>query len=155
MAAPIIRLTVPPAIERAFKRQAKKAFPKETLAFLLGTQAGDTIHVDGLFTPEDMAEHCTTEAIYIQPHWLMDALDEAEEQECVCVGWIHSHPYQATAGTFLRDHSQSETDILDAGQMLGLPISGICVVQEIGQNKKKHLRASMRFWGPSIAVELQ
>lgn len=145
---PRIILTVPPRIVRQFKAAAKKAWKRETFAFLLGTIVGDHAHIDELYFPDDVEDHCTTGAVNIQDHWYVDAAEQAKELEAAVIGTAHSHPYSKGCGS-LRDRAHSETDV---DSPVGRMISGICVVKEI---RDGGLRASMRFWGPSVAVELR
>ena len=146
---PRIILTVPPRIEREFKAAAKREWPKETWAFLLGTIVGDRAHVDELYWPEDADEHCTAWRSNPQPHWFADASERAEEIDAAILGSCHSHPYHNDTNC-LRERVRSEGD-MDYPPVANM-IAGICVVQEM---KDKRLRASMRFWGPSVAVELR
>ncbi len=145
---PQIILTVPPRIEREFKRRAKAAFRRETFAFLIGTIAGDHAHLDELYWPDDVDEHCTESAVDIQDGWYADAQDYARESEAVILGSAHSHPY-ANGGGSLKDRAHSETDL---DSPVSRMISGICVVQE---TKSGRLRASMRWWGPSVSLRVE
>jgi proteasome lid subunit RPN8/RPN11 len=146
----VITLVVPWKIERTFKEAAKKAFPKETFGLFLGTLAGARVDVDELFIPEDVTQYCTNWCCRPQAHWFEDAMDEAKEygKESTIVGWVHSHPHTSDAFSS-SDRSQSEAD-LDC--LIKLPVSAICVVRPIGKAKK--LITSMRYWGPTIPVEV-
>ncbi|MCE5309614.1 MAG: Mov34/MPN/PAD-1 family protein [Acidobacteriales bacterium] len=145
-----ITLTVPPRIDREFKLAAKKAWPNEMFSYLLGTVAGDHVYVDSLYLPENVAENCTHSRTNIQPEWMLDAQEAANEDGLVICGDIHSHPYhyRETRGV-IQDRVQSEGDLDCPHKWL---VAAVCVVQEMAN---KHLRASLRFWGPSIPVELK
>ncbi|HWR49910.1 MAG TPA: Mov34/MPN/PAD-1 family protein [Bryobacteraceae bacterium] len=141
-------LTVPPSIERQFKRAARKAWPRETWAFLIGTIAGDHAYVDELFFPEDVDAYCTEGSVHIQDRWFVDAAEQAKESEAVILGAGHSHPYRKGFNC-LRDRAHSEADM---DTSLAKMISGVCVVQEM---KDGRLRASMRWWGPSVELRVE
>lgn len=146
-----ITLTVPPAIIREFKARAKTAFPKETWALMLGTIAGDHAHVDELYWPDDVDRFATNCQVSEQPHWFAEAQEQAKESDLVICGRLHSHPYERDEADFLvTDRAQSEGDLDSPGSRY--LISGVCVVQEL---KAKRLRASMRFWGPTVSVKLK
>ena len=144
-----IRLTVPPAVERSLIRQARKVYPIEMFAYLLGTIAGDSITIDDVWFPENLKEHSGPNSVTPQPEWAIEAHEQAREDGLTIVGWSHSHPATREEGDLLRDRSQSEGD-LDCG--IRLSVSGVVVVQDVGK-KKRRLRASLRFWGPTIQVE--
>jgi len=152
---PALRLTVPRKIETELKRLAKSAFDRETFAFLLGTVAGDHVHVDELYSPENLLEYSTTCAVRPQPEWWEDARDQARESELHIVGWAHSHPYalhERPRGQLIMDHAQSQAD-LDCG--MPLLISAVCVVQQVKHRGKVTLRASLRYWGVTVPVEVE
>ena len=149
-----ISFTIPKALERQFIKQAKAAFPKETAAFLIGTVAGDHLHCDELWVPDDTSDFSTENYILPQPHWFAGAAEVAEEMgpEYSVVSWWHSHPYIQTAGNCLRDRAQSEGDLDCPTQ--AFPVQGICVVQEFLRKGKPCLRASMRFWVQTIPLNV-
>ncbi len=142
-----IILTVPARIEREFKRAAKAAWPSEAFGYLLGTVAGDHVYIESLYVPDDMAEHCTHNRTEIQPEWLIDAQEAAKEDGLIICGDLHSHPfrYRETRGV-IQDRVQSEGDLDCPHKWL---VAGVCVVQEM---RNKRLRASTRFWGPTVEV---
>lgn len=142
-----IHLHVPKKIEREFVAAAKQLYPKEAYAYLLGTLAGDTVHIDELYIPDDTAYFASEVEVVPQPHWRAEALAQADESALILVGDIHSHPFPYT-GTLINDHAQSEGDLDYPNNFL---INGICIVQNVGV-KKQRLRASIRWWGTSIRV---
>lgn len=152
---PSIILTVPPRIEREFTRIAKQAFPREMYTILLGTIVGTAVHIDELYTPEDVDEYATDHSVTPQPSWFVDANEHARDEELVALGWAHSHPYRVGEASprVMRDRAHSEAD-MDAFPP-GLLISGICVVQEFLRSGKPTLRSSIRWWGPHVVVNVK
>ena len=152
---PTIILTVPPRIEREIIRVAKKAFPREMYGILLGTVAGNAVHLDELYVPEDVDEFATDCSVTPQPGWFADANDFAKDEELVSLGWVHSHPYRLRETTrhIMRDRAHSEAD-MDAFPP-GMLISGICVVQEFSRKGTPTLRSSIRWWGPHVSVAVK
>jgi len=144
---PSIKLVIPPRIERMVKRAAKAAFPKETFGLLIGTITGDTLHFDELHIPEDVLQYSGNTAVYPQLHWFDEAEEIARESEASIIGWVHSHPYSLKEVD--GDRSLSERDM----DLFQLPIAGVCTVHETKQkNGKIGLRASTRWWGPTVQV---
>jgi proteasome lid subunit RPN8/RPN11 len=145
-------LTVPPRIERELIRASKRAFPVEAFGYLLGTIAGDSVQVDEVYWPEDALDSATDRNVPIKPEWAVDAEEHAQESGLTMVGWCHSHPYRyAEHAGLVTDHAQSEGD-LECG--IRLPVSAVCVVQDVGRRKRR-LRASLRYWGPTLPVEVR
>lgn len=132
-----ITFEVPRRISEEFKRAAKRAFPKETFAYLVGQDAGTQLVVEELYFPEGVEQHCTEESVEVQPHWLVEAQAHAREHELTVIGDIHSHPFPH--GWEHADRSPSESDIDRAWSS----VYGICLVR---QDKTGRLRASIRFY---------
>jgi hypothetical protein len=152
----VIHLSVPPRIVREIKDAAKAAFPKETYFLLIGTTAGDQLHIDELYVPDDVDRHTTPWAVNPQPHWMMEAQELASETypDAMVLGWGHSHSFVlGEVKGRVRDHAQSEGDI--DFHPAGLLISAVCVVQEFQRKGRFALRASVRFWGPTIPVQVK
>jgi hypothetical protein len=147
-----INLAVPAKLEREIITRAKAMFPRESFAYILGTIAGDSVHLDELWIPDDLDQWTSEDCVLVQPSWAVDAAAEAKESGLVIVAWLHSHCYLRFEGEgLMKDRSQSEAD-LDCG--FQLPISAICVVQDIGK-KRRRLRASVKFWGFTLPVEVK
>jgi len=124
-------------ITEQFKKAAKLAFPKETFAYLIGHDAGTQLAVEELYFPDDVEQHCTEDAVHVQPHWLVDAQTHARETAAEVIGDIHSHPFPHSMSYV--DRSPSESDIDRAWGS----VYGICLVR---QDKNGRLRASIRFY---------
>lgn len=135
---------------RQFKAAAKKAFPNETLAYLLGQDAGTSVSIDEFWFPEDVAKYATPGAVMIADHWEAQVKEYAREREHTVLGDIHSHPYNYLPGRrFLpTDCAPSEGDYAD-------PWKGLCGICRVTQSKNGALRSSIRFWGPAVPVEMR
>ena len=139
-----IHLTVPAKVVQEFKQQSKRAFPKETFAYLLGRDAGTIVEVEELFVPLDVEERCSKFGVEIGADWIADARKEASAHGLRVVGDIHSHPF-VRLETLKPGCAPSECDI-DHGMT---QIHGICQVRKCKTGK---LIANVRFWGPCIPV---
>lgn len=139
-----LRLWVQPKVERSFKATAKAMHPREAYAVLLGTVAGDSVYVEDLYVPEDLDKYSSLDRVEIRPEWMVDAAEQAADDELICVGDCHSHAYRKRETVF--DPVQSARDIELQG---GFFIYGICNVVE----GKRGLRATIRYWGPTIQIK--
>jgi hypothetical protein len=144
-----LRLKFPVRLDAEFKYEAKKKFPKETLAYVLGSiTKGQIIACEELFWPDNSIG--SENDIIVKDHWLREAQDSAKEQGLEVIGSIHSHPWKYKEGNmnWPPDRAPSENDydsvLIHAGML------GICVVQEMANHK---LRASIRFWSPMLNVK--
>src|SRR4051794_40876151 len=63
-----IQIEIPNQVIRQFKRQAKDAFPRETLAYLIGRDAGTVVEIESLFIPDGLDAHCTPASVVVQDH---------------------------------------------------------------------------------------
>ena len=130
-----------------FKKKAKKSFPNEAYAYLLGHHEGEKIIVDSLFYPTDADLFCGPNFVTVQPEWWGEAKKEAKRTDTKIIGDIHSHPYKKHAKN--TDTSPSETDwegLVDGH------IMAICVIKQL---QNGHLRARTRFWGPMPQVKVK
>ena len=147
----MIHLTVPPAIEREIKAKAKAAFPREWFCYCLGTVAGDSVHIDELWVPENQERYCTEATVNVQPWWMAEAAEAAKESGLMLVADAHSHGYSYREGRgVVIDRAQSEQDIERAGRLF---VAGICTVQQVMRAGRKTLRASLKWWGPNVPVQ--
>lgn len=141
-----IELKLPRKLEQRIKRQAREAFPKETIGYLLGHDAGTNVEVVDVWTPADIAKHCGTGHIYIQPAWAFDLIEYAFDEGLEILGTWHSHPWQAKdLANYSPSAEPSETD-LGYGSNL---IQGICLVTE---GPSGRLRSRLRFYGPMLGL---
>lgn len=146
-------LVCPSKIAEEFKRLAKKAFPKETISYLCGTLVGDSVVIDALYTPDNVGKYSTSISISIQPEWSIEAAEFAKEEGLCVVGDVHSHPVTKEDRKLgvSASHAQSEVDLESRG-LNWQQISGICLVTE---SKTGKLRASIKFWGPTIPLDVR
>lgn len=141
-------LKIAPSLITEIKSTGKTAFPRETLAFLIGNHLGDTIHVDGLYWPADIKKHATTTQINLQDIWFIEALERAKEEDLDVIGTIHTHPYNYKDNLYCTDRAPSENDY---DSILGsLGVLGICTIT---QSASGRLRSSIRFWQPATALK--
>lgn len=138
-----LKVHVPSKLEADFVSRAKRAFPKEVLAYLIGhADENHTLDVKEIMYPADVDLHTTRDAVDVQWRWVREARRRAKAINGMVVGDIHSHPYTATELHGRRpDCSPSENDLTRAkpGE-----IQGICT---ISQGKDGRLRARVRYWG--------
>lgn len=130
-----------------FKKKAKKSFPNEAYAYLLGHTEGEKIIVDSLFYPTNVDSFCSAAAVDVQNKWWYEAKREAKRTDLTIVGDIHSHPYKKHAKH--TDTSPSETDW---DGLVGGHIMAICVIKQL---QNGHLRARTKFWGPMPQVKVK
>lgn len=141
-----INLYVPPKIIEEFKKQAKRSFPKESFAYLLGRDAGTQVEIEELHTPHGVEQHCTEGSVSIGENWLSEARKEARTSGLTVVGDIHSHPFLCPK-SYSPGCAPSEGD-LDDGMT---QIHGIC---QVWKTKSDKLQAKVRFWGPIVPVKV-
>jgi proteasome lid subunit RPN8/RPN11 len=136
-----VTLKISARLVESFELAAKRAFPRETYGFLLGTPSIRSTVVERIWIAplEGLKDYSTEAALVIAPEWTVAALEMAEEEGLKIIGDIHSHPYRYWKGASTRDRTPSEYDF--DGQKL--PIMGICCVTE---QANRSLRASTRFW---------
>lgn len=136
-----IRIAAPKGVLQKFVKRAKKDFPNEVYAYVLGHDAGTNVEIVEFYFPPQKAETGS-----VQP--LEDyaaAAEYAAEHDLQLLGDIHSHPYVAEEGeTLTRAILPSIYDYPYKG------ICGICGIVE----KKGRLLARVQFWGPIIPTEL-
>ena len=149
-----ILVECPRRLIEGFKREAKRVFPKETYALLIGfdeeSPAGRRVSITEIYYPEDAERFCTTQRANWQDAWLVDAAEHAKDVGAELVGDIHSHPWtraewQAIDGIPGRQMSEDDYDKFKWNR-----IAGICRVYETRTGK---LRASVRFWPPLTPVK--
>lgn len=140
-----IELTVREPVVKQFRALARKAFPKETLAFLIGHDAGTKVEVTELYVPDDVAKHAANDTVRMPQHWFEDAEEFAKEREATVVGDIHSHPLSFAESQHDAGISPSAGDLLSARY-----IFGICAVRQ--SENKRRLTTDMRFYGPMLPL---
>lgn len=146
-------LDCPKKFINEFKKQAKKAFPKETIAYLCGIIEYDLITIEDLWIPDNVLNYCDHDTVWVKPEWAVEAIDYAKDNDLVIIGSIHSHPFTKKELSFYSGTGkhQSEADIDSCG-LAWQQISGICVVKELKTGK---LTSSIRFWGPTVPLTVR
>ena len=140
-----ITLELGKGVSESLKREAKRTFPNEAFAYLLGVNAGTLIVIDSIWTPEHMdASHGH---VTVQPHWIIEAQMEAKEDGLEVVGDWHSHPYYSHEITQF-DGGLSERDCQNGWH----GVCGLCVVL---QRQSGRLVSRNYFYGPMSRLELK
>lgn len=131
-----------------FKSAARNAYPKETLAYLIGEKLGDLILIEDVYFPEKVDLASTNNAVYYQNWWPEEALEYARDHDLEVVGDIHTHPRKFKKWKGLcSEVTPSEGDYIDGWE----GICGICIVTQL---KNGSLRTKVAFYGPTAKVEL-
>lgn len=146
-----ITIKIPRRLLDKFRKEAKRLFPREAAALLIGLRIGNGFHIDDLWIPEDLEQHVSENKIDWQEHWDADAHCEAAEMRLAVVGYIHSHPYRFTdsnKGRFVgcAEPAPSEGDWRHGWK----GVSAICVVAE---QESGGLHTRTRFYGSATPVE--
>jgi proteasome lid subunit RPN8/RPN11 len=104
-----MRITYSRRILDSFRKEAKRLFPLEAFAVLLGNIDGDSIDISGIFIPEDQERRCTTTGISSKNcnTWFARGGILAEVFGLTAIAEIHSHPENSG---FSYDTSPSDTD---------------------------------------------
>ena len=143
-----IHLEIPSRVAEEFKTAAKRAWPREAFAYLLGQDAGSEIAVEELYFPDGVDQHCTEDAVYAPPHWEIEARLYAQEAGLSVVGDIHSHPRRYSMWFGSRsDRAPSENDHESGWR----GIAGVCVVTE--QKSGRLYARAPKFYSTSIPVK--
>ena len=154
-----IKIRVEPQVITDFEKLARKAFPKETLAYLLGVRKGNRIAIMDLWTPEDVGDYCTDSNVITPKHWDAEAHEHAEEEGWNVIGDIHSHPYTYTELENRRKRLKGKPEMEELnwpssqdwyGRCGHLWITGVCLVKE---DKLKRLSTNIMLFGPLLALE--
>lgn len=141
-----IRIEIKKKAISQFKKAAKEAFPKETLAYLIGEHVGDLVIIEEVYFPEKVNEASSKNAVYYQEWWPKEAKEYASDNGSNVVGDIHSHPRRFKLWKGLTTEiTPSQGDYVDGWS----GICGICVVSELKSGK---LRAGIKFYGPTSKV---
>jgi len=122
-----VKITYSRRLMDHYKREAKRLFPLEAFAVLLGFIDGDSINIAGLFIPENQELRSTHQGISAKNcnMWFARGDLVGKKFGLDCLGEIHSHPW---ASTYSDDRSPSDTDWDRVGQ-LGTKIHAICSIR--------------------------
>lgn len=148
---PTLTVRIKRGAERAFKKAAKEAFPREEFALLLGRRGQDadfwSVEVEKVYFPEGRQAHCSSGSVYTQDSWYVKAKKAAAADGLELVGDIHSHTWRKDHVVKGHSCAPSEDDVDHSGLILPftegrIAIFGICSVLET----KRGLQAKLRFY---------
>ena len=144
-----IELTISEELERRCKDWCKRWFPKEAYGLLLGTLAGDSVHVDDIWTPSEASarKNFRRRSVFFDPEWVHELKDFAQEEELMIVGDFHSHPYRNVELSV--EPIQSSYDIDMGGKHA---VFGVVNVVETATGR---LSTRLRWWGLSLKVKVR
>ena len=142
-----MRLIIPVRIERGFVRAAKKAFPREEIAYVVGHLSEDTATVEDLLIPPQSALIRRRDSISVCDVWLTEAHESMEEDGLEMLGDIHSHTY------VLKEYADLEPDCApseyDLDTQWGI-VHGICGIMA----SRSRLKGRIRWWGNLRTLEI-
>lgn len=150
---PSIQLKVDPGVERRFRQQAREAFPKETLAYLMGHDYGNRMEVVDLWVPPADLTKATSYYIDLAEHIDWEAAEYAKSEGLQLLGDIHTHPWTHSEVDLRRrirfsspiSPSASDWDRLEGVRWL----MGICLIEQMANQR---LRCQFRYWGPITQI---
>lgn len=120
-----VNVEIPGKLSRSIRLQAKGAWPRETIGFLLGRRAGTLYEVEDLWTPPGISSSKVN--VDLTPWHPAAAAEIAQNDELELLGAWHSHPrpWELWRG-MVAENTPSTGD-----QRLGWEgICGICAVIE-------------------------
>lgn len=122
-----MRITHSRRILEQFRKEAKRIFPLEAFAVLLGDVDRDSVDISGIFIPEDQELYCTHQGISADNcnAWWARGDILAKTFGLTAIAEIHSHPENST---YSFDTSPSGTDWERVGQ-LGNILHAICSIR--------------------------
>jgi proteasome lid subunit RPN8/RPN11 len=137
---------LPAKVDAAIRRQAREAWPKETIGFLLGRRAGTLYEVEDLWVPPDI-QACRTSVTLIDWHPAAAAYI-AENDELEVLGAWHSHPrpWKSWKG-WRQENTPSAGD-----HKLGW--EGLCGICAVIEKKNGGLETRLDWFPPSPPVEV-
>jgi len=124
-----------------FKRYAKRAYPLEAYAIVIGRMNGETARVTQLYIPDDQAEYATRTRIRVPDGWWAQAHRLALNGEEI-LGDIHSHPEKSK---FEQDASPSEADY----DRHNAALQGVCSIRKYPSGR---MLARIKFWPARAGV---
>lgn len=149
-----VELKIEPGIVERFSVIARKAFPNEALAYLLGIRRGRQVTIMDLYEAEARVK--SNSAFYETPNSLPDAYVHAREEGLFVVGDVHSHPYGWADWRHFDPYFVEEQcwpSYFDwQGRMGHWWITGICRVLEHRGGRRTTKTA---FYGPLMPVNVK
>jgi len=135
------RLTVaiPAHLVSRFRRRAKRTFPREAYAILLGSRVPQQITIEDLYFPTQSEIESTPEFVRVSEGAWVAARLTADWQGLEVVGDLHSHCYKGKGP--VTDCAPSQTDLERFERAY---VQGIMSITRLPGGK---LRTRCRFWG--------
>lgn len=121
-----------------FRREAKRIFPKEAFAVLLGRSSENSVKITELFIPDNQERYCTEVGIPYANVWLRRAWDIAEQTHLDVLGELHSHPEKSS---YKHDTTPSRNDWARAGRVS--IVHGVCSLRKYPTGR---MVARVEFW---------
>ena len=140
-----MRVTYSRRLIDKFKAEAKRIYPKEAFAVLLGKRAGEMVRIDQLYIPDAQERLCTATCVPRADLWLNQARLLAATIGVDVLGEIHSH---SEDHTFKHDVAPSEDDWTRAGQ-LESATHGVCSLRKYPSGR---MSARVRFWPSRLGI---
>ena len=134
-----MRVTYPRRLLDRFKREAKRIFPKEAYAVLLGHRNGDSVRVTHLYIPYNQERLSKETSIPYANSWLQQARLEAIPEGLDVLGDCHSH---TATSAWEQDTAPSAQD-WDRSLQIKSAIHCICSIRRYPSGR---MIARTRFW---------
>lgn len=96
----MIKVSFPRKLSAKIYRKAKKAFPNEEYAILLGNFRGQRFFVKELYFPPERLNVMSPDFVPVQPEWFTEAHKYARSKNLYILGDIHSHCYEMSEPGF-------------------------------------------------------
>lgn len=132
----------PKKLIEQFKRSAKKRFPIEDFAFILGTRLNSKLVVKYLWFPHDREQHTTDEAVFTPVHWITGVKQIALDRGLEVLGDIHSHCFEDRMDCIPSEHDLDHPEIMEFLSEGEESFQAICTVWKTPKTK----RAAIRLW---------
>lgn len=126
---------------RAWHRAARRQYPREAFAYLIGSPGRCGPVITDIWTPRDIRRHNSPNDVQVPHHWFVGAVERAEEYGLRVVGCVHSHPDDEYDGC------PSRSDLRD----ISGAIWGITIVHK-WNNRPRVVRTD--WYGPVAKVEV-
>jgi hypothetical protein len=137
-----MRLSFPQRLERRWHAEARRQWPLEAFAYLLGTRDAWGFSVEDLWIPPATHLEASEAGIYTPRRWLHEAYRIADEEGLTVLGDIHTHPRRFKAyGGSLSEATPSEGDYATGW-------SGLCGITNASEQRDGRIKCRTRFYGP-------
>ena len=103
-------IVFPVKLSKKFYREARKAFPDEEYAILLGKKTREGFRIDYLYFPTERLNDRSPDFVNVDQNWFETAQEMANTLNLEVLGDIHSHCYAADEDGFGAGTDPSEAD---------------------------------------------